>query len=195
MKKFIVIVIIGLSSFTFGQQVAQYSQYMRNQYMVNPGSAGMYDFLDITAGGRLQWVGFDNAPMTSYLYASTPLKKNLGRAKYNPGIRISNRSVKAPEVGTGKLKHAVGGMIIADQYGAYRQLKFAGTYAIHLPVSKNYNLSFGVNLGMSNRTFLKDRAQTLNVLTGVGIDPTYDAYSSSANLNSLVLVSGFYFYS
>jgi len=168
---------------------------MKNQYMVNPGSAGMYDFLDITIGGRMQWVGFENAPMSSYLYASSPLKKKGGRAKYNPGIRISNRATQAPKVSTGKLKHAVGGFVLADQYGAYQQIKFAGTYAIHMPLSRDYNLSLGTNIGLSNRGFIKDRAQTLNMLTGVGTDPTYDAYSASATLNTLDIGLGMYFYS
>ena len=193
--KLLTATVILLSSVSFGQQVTQFSQYMKNQYMVNPGSAGMYDFLDVTVGGRMQWLGFDNAPKSSYLYISSPLKKKQGRAKYNPGIRISNRAVQAPKVGTGKLKHAVGGFVLADQYGAYQQLKFAGTYALHLPINRDYNISLGTNVGLSNRTFLKDRAQTLNVLTGVGVDPTYDAYSQSANLNTLDVGLGIYFYS
>jgi len=195
MNKLLLTATLLISYLSYGQQSTQFSQYMKNQYMVNPGSAGMYDFLDITAGGRMQWVGFDNAPMSSYLYASSPLKKRKGRAKYNPGIRISNRATQAPKVSTGKLKHAVGGFVLADQYGAYRQIKFAGTYAIHMPISRDYNISLGTNIGMSNRGFLKDRAQTLNAITGVGIDPTYDAYSASANLNTLDIGLGMYFYS
>ncbi|MBL1278741.1 MAG: type IX secretion system membrane protein PorP/SprF [Fluviicola sp.] len=195
MKKLLITLTLFVSCIAFGQQTTQFSQYMKNQYMVNPGSAGMYDFLDITIGGRMQWVGFENAPMSSYLYASSPLKKKGGRAKYNPGIRISNRATQAPKVSTGKLKHAVGGFVLADQYGAYQQIKFAGTYAIHMPLSRDYNLSLGTNIGLSNRGFIKDRAQTLNMLTGVGTDPTYDAYSASATLNTLDIGLGMYFYS
>jgi len=195
MNKLLLAIVLLLSTVTFGQQTTQFSQYMKNQYMVNPGSAGMYDFVDVTIGGRMQWLGFDDAPKSSYLYVSTPLKKKRGRAKYNPGIRISNRGVQAPKVGTGKLKHAIGGFVLADQYGAYQQLKIAGTYALHLPINRDYNLSFGTNIGMSSRTFLKDRAQTLNIITGIGVDPTYDAYSQSANLNTLDVGLGMYFYS
>ena len=55
------------------QQLPQISQYLRNQYMINPGAAGVYDFTDVTLGGRLQWAGLEDAPKTSYLAASAPL--------------------------------------------------------------------------------------------------------------------------
>ena len=76
MKKLLVVAAIGLTSVTFGQQLSQYSQYNSNQFMVNPGAAGMYDFTDITIGGRYQWAGFSNAPMTAYAYGSTVLTRN-----------------------------------------------------------------------------------------------------------------------
>lgn len=197
MRKGILAIAIGLSSMAFGQQMPQFSQYLRNQYMINPGAAGVYDFVDVTIGGRMQWVGFDNAPLSSYLYASSVLSKKP-KVRYNPALRTSIIGpVKNPEVGTGKLKHALGGMLIADQYGAFRQLKGAVTYALHIPVSDKFNLSFGANVGISNRAFLKDRAQTLNMLDpSLGYtDPTYDAYAQSSNLNTMDIGAGLYFYS
>lgn len=194
MRKILITITIGLATMAYGQQMPQFSQYLRNQYMVNPGAAGMYDFLDITIGGRMQWLGFKNAPKTSYLYASSALTKRP-KVRYNPSLRTSNGPIRNPEIKTGKLKHAVGGILLADEYGAYRQLKIAGTYALHIPVAENYNLSFGVNVGVSNRAFLKDRAQTLNMMTGVGIDPTYDAYTQQTNRYTMDIGAGMYFYS
>lgn len=75
MKNIISIIIIGLSVSSFGQQVPQYSQYLRNQFMVNPGAAGVYDFTDITLSGRWQWVGFGDEPRTAYLSFSTNFQK------------------------------------------------------------------------------------------------------------------------
>jgi type IX secretion system PorP/SprF family membrane protein len=195
-KRLATLAIIGLSTIAFGQQMPQFSQYLRNQYMVNPGAAGVYDFVDVTLGGRMQWVGFDNAPLSSYIYVSSPLSKRP-KVRYNPALRTSIGPVRNPEIKTGKLKHALGGMVIADQYGAFRQLKGAITYALHIPVSQNYNLSFGANVGLSNRSFLSDRAQTLNLIeTTLGYtDPTYDAYAQSSNLNTIDIGAGLYFYS
>ena len=196
MKKLTLLWTVLLSGYGFSQQLPQYSQYLRNQYMVTPGAAGVYDFVDLTIGGRMQWLGFDNAPKTSYIYGSAPLT-GTKLSPYNPSIRVSNGPVRNPEVKTGKLKHALGGQFIADQYGAYRHLKFALTYAIHLPVSRNYNLSFGTNLGMSNRLFLSDKAQVMNVITDASyIDPTYDDYiANSSSMNNMDIGAGLYFYS
>lgn len=164
--------------------------------MVNPAAAGVYDFVDLTAGGRLQWLGFDDAPKTSYLYVSSPLKKQT-RASYNPGIRISSGPVRNPEIRTGSLKHALGGQLIADQYGAFRQLRASVTYALHVPLSRNYNLSFGTNVGVSNRSFLADRAQTLNMMTGASyVDNTYDNFvANTGSQNTLDIGAGLYLYS
>lgn len=181
----------------FGQQIPQYSQYLRNQFMINPAAAGVYDFLDITMSGRWQWAGFDESPRTAYLSASTLLGKRV-KPYYNPALRTSSGIVRNPEIKTGKLKHAIGGQLLADQYGAFRRMNVSGTYALHIPVSKNYNLSFGTRLGLSNNTFLSSKAQVLNIVdpTQGYNDQTYDdLYSSNSNKFIMDLGVGFYLYS
>ena len=196
MKRLLAIACVIASYSVNAQQAPQFSQYLRNQYLVNPAAAGVYDFVDVTIGGRLQWLGFDDAPKTSYVYVSSPLSKT-SQPRYNPGIRISGGPVRNPEIKTGKLKHALGGQVIADQYGAFRQLRAAVTYALHVPVARNYNLSFGTSLGLSNRSFLADRAQTLNMMTGAAyVDNTYDNFVANTGAqNTLDIGAGLYLYS
>lgn len=199
MKKCLAIIGILFSGTLVAQQVPQYSQYLRNQYMVNPAAAGIYDFIDITLSGRWQWVGFNDSPKTAYLSGSTVLGQNK-KVPYNPAFRVSQGPVRNPEIKTGKLKHAVGGQILADQYGAFRRLNASGTYAIHLPVSKNYNLSFGTKLGLSNNTFLQEKAVVLNTLdpfsTYNGGDAEYDNFiKNQSNKFIMDIGAGFYFYS
>ena len=195
MMRNIIVLTFGLiATIAFGQQEPQFSQYNRNQYLVNPGAAGAYDFVDITLGGRMQWAGFDNAPMTTYIYGSSSLPKK-NKAKYYPRTSTRRGPIRYPKKGVGGMKHAFGGYVFADQYGAFRQIKFAGTYAIHLPLTNRLNLSFGVDLGMSNRAFLEDRAQTLNMMTGVGNDATYAQYSTSVSDYTMDVGAGLYLYS
>ena len=195
MMRNITIITFGfLATITFGQQEPQFSQYNRNQYLVNPGAAGAYDFVDITMGGRMQWAGLKNAPMTTYLYGSTSLPQK-DKARYYPRKRTRRGPIRQSKRGVGGFKHAFGGYVFADQYGAFQQIKFAGTYAIHIPLSQKLNLSFGVDLGLSNRAFLEDRAQTLNVMTGVGNDATYAEYSISVNDYTMDVGTGLYLYS
>lgn len=173
------------------QQLPQYSQYLRNQFMVNPGAAGTYDFTDVTLSGRWQWLGFTNAPMTSYLSVAKALNKQA-KPPYNPGIRTSSGVYRNPEIKTGKFKHALGGQVIADQYGAFRKLSLSGTYAMHIPLSKEVNLSFGTKLGLSNSTFLKERAEVLNSST----DNTYQSFiGNNKGKYFMDLGSGLYLYS
>lgn len=198
MKRIILIVgLFGLIGYAAAQQAPQYSQYLRNQFMVNPAAAGVYDFVDITLSGRWQWLGLEDSPRTAYLSGTTVLTKKPRRI-YNPSLRTSGGIVRNPEIKTGKLKHAIGGQVLADQYGAFRRLNVSGTYAIHLPLSKNYNLSFGTRIGLSNNTFLRDKAQVLNIVDPtLGYnDPTYDqVYLNSSNKYILDIGAGFYLYS
>ena len=195
MKKLILAAFIGFGSFVFAQQTTQFSQYMNNQYLINPAAAGMINSVEVKLGGRMQWVGFEGSPKSTFLTLSTVLKKKKGRAKFSSGTGFSSNSSKTSLIKTGKLKHAVGGIIIADEYGAYRQFKASGTYSIHLPLSREYNMSLGVNVGVSNRSFLNERAQTLNVITGFGEDDAYNQYSSASNTNTLDVGVGFHLYS
>ena len=197
MKRILLILSLVISGNSISQQMPQYSQYLRNQFMVNPAAAGVYDFVDVTMGGRWQWMGFGDEPRTAYLSVTSPISR-APRPKYNPALRVSQGIVRNPEIKTGKFKHALGGQLIADQYGAFRKMEFAGTYALHMPVSKKFNLSFGTRLGLSNNTFLKEKAQTLNLVdpTLGYSDATYDNFSADQSSKYIMnLGVGFYLYS
>lgn len=198
MKNIITIILVGFGWLAYGQQLPQYSQYSRNQFMINPAAAGMYDFVDLTIGGRYQWVGFDNAPKTAFAYGAAVLKRK--NTLYNPSVRTSAGSLELPKVNTGNIKHAVGGQIIADEYGAFRRLSFSGTYAIHLPISDKMNMSFGTKLGLSSNNFLQERAVLLSATEGyqgpVVQDQAYDNFTGNQSpVNFMDIGMGFYVYS
>jgi len=180
------------------QQSAQYSQYIRNQYMINPGAAGAEDFMSLTLGGRMQWTGFDDAPKTSYLYFSAPMDKmTRGRMKRTYGVlRGRNTRVKHPGMRIAGSTHAFGAQLLADQFGPFRTFKFAGTYAYHIALSRDYKLSFGVNAGLSSRSFLSNKAQVLSVMTNTGLyDASYASYVGNQSAQyTMDVEAGLYFY-
>jgi type IX secretion system PorP/SprF family membrane protein len=195
MKKIVFFSFVVITFFTSAQQIPQYSQFHRNQFMANPAAAGIYDFIDVTLAGRWQWLGVEDAPRTSYLALSVPL--SFKPKYYNPGIRTSAGQLENPKINTGKLKHTVGGQMIADQYGAFRKLSFLGTYALHIPMNQNYNLSFGVKAGLSNNAFLADKAQVLNLVDPslTYTDNTYTNFvANQSNKYIMDLSAGLYFY-
>jgi type IX secretion system PorP/SprF family membrane protein len=50
---------------SYGQQDAQFTQYMYNTININPAYAGSRGALSIFALHRTQWVGLDGAPVTN----------------------------------------------------------------------------------------------------------------------------------
>lgn len=196
MKHLTIIIYLLIGTSICAQQIPQYSQYQRNQFMVNPAAAGVYDFVDITLSGRWQWLGVDDSPKTSYLAFSVPVR--FKPKYYNPGIRTSG-PVQNPEIKTGKLKHTFGGQLLADQYGAFRKFSFSGTYALHVPMTKKINLSFGVKTGFSNNSFLASQAQVLNIMApdqNQYNDPTYDNFvQNQSNKYIMDIGAGLYLYS
>lgn len=62
----------------FGQQDAQYTQYMYNMNVLNPAYAGSKGITSIGLLGRTQWVGVEGAPRTVTLAMHSPVGKAVG---------------------------------------------------------------------------------------------------------------------
>src|ERR1041385_1790872 len=57
------------------QQKPHYTQYILNQYILNPALTGIENYTDIKLSHRQQWTGIDGAPVTTYFTVHTPLGK------------------------------------------------------------------------------------------------------------------------
>ncbi len=75
----IVLAILSIAD-VFAQQDPQYTQYMYNTQVVNPGYAGSRERLSIGALYRTQWAGFEGAPKTSTFTINSPIgsEKRMG---------------------------------------------------------------------------------------------------------------------
>jgi type IX secretion system PorP/SprF family membrane protein len=62
----------------FGQQDAQYTQYMYNMNVLNPAYAGSKGVPSIGMLGRTQWVGVEGAPQTLTLAMHSPIGNQVG---------------------------------------------------------------------------------------------------------------------
>lgn len=61
------------------QQLPQYTQYMLNQFAINPAVAGQDEFAEVRSDNRYQWQGIVDAPRTYVLTCQGPIKtKNMG---------------------------------------------------------------------------------------------------------------------
>tara|TARA_B100001758_G_scaffold246210_1_gene260763 strand:+ start:199 stop:1104 length:906 start_codon:yes stop_codon:yes gene_type:complete len=86
MKKLIFLFItIMISSFSKAQQLPHLTQYMINNYAINPAVSGMYDYYQIKTSIRNQWVGINDAPRTTILsiYGKKNTKVALGGSVFS----------------------------------------------------------------------------------------------------------------
>ena len=67
MKKLALLLGLGALSFSLlAQQKPHYSQYVLNQYILNPALTGIENYVDVKFSHRHQWVGLEGAPVTTY---------------------------------------------------------------------------------------------------------------------------------
>ena len=60
------------------QQLPQITQYMNNNYAINPAVAGMYDYYQVNTSIRNQWVGINDAPRTTVISIYGKHSNNVG---------------------------------------------------------------------------------------------------------------------
>ena len=123
-KKFLLLFLfplLGGVEVGFAQQLPQYSQYMFNDFVMNPAIAGRNNYWEAKSNNRYQWVGITDAPRTYILSLQGPFKN---------------------------LKMGIGGTIFTDIVGPTRRTGFNMAYAYHIKLNSTYKLSFGVNAGV-----------------------------------------------
>lgn len=132
----IVLLFLFISVVCNGQQAIQYSQFMMNEYGLNPAVAGSNKGLYVMVGRRVQWRGFALAPETNF----ASVTKVFGKKGYR------------------YYWHGVGAYVEQDKFGMFANKAAYASYAIHLKLSSKYFLSFGLaggakSVAMSNTVF------------------------------------------
>jgi len=117
------------------QQLAQYSQYMNNNYILNPAVAGTEDFIDLKFSYRTQWTGLEGAPKTYYASVNSSLGSLRSQSK---------RTLHDWQSGF----HAVGAIVYSDVTGPTSRSGIYGSYTYNLALSRNLRLALGASVGM-----------------------------------------------
>lgn len=189
-KLYIYIIAVITFSGVHAQQEGHFTQFFQNKYLFNPAVTGTQQVMDFSMGYRNQWLGMDNNPQTPYVLGHSEIKVKRNQ-KSMPMFNESGETwFKTPEVETGFTKHTVGGKFLADQYGAFGKLTAMASYAIHLPMNKFTNLSFGIGAGLSSLQFYPERVNMLE-----DNDNTYMQYmGNGGRQNYLDMQTGLYLY-
>jgi len=135
------------------QQRPQYTQYVFNNYLLNPAVTGIENYTDLKAGYRSQWTGLEGSPVTSYLSVNAPIGDNFvhGDATSMSGgenVNSLGRQYYRDYI-SAEPHHGVGGMIVSDRAGPITQTTISGTYAYHLGLTDRLNLSVGIMAGIN----------------------------------------------
>ena len=138
--------------FTVAQQRPQYTQYILNNYLLNPAVSGIESYIDVKAGYRSQWTGLEGAPVTSYLTLSAPLGDNFiqGDAASMPSGNTPYGHSYAMDYQASPPHHGVGFSIIGDKTGPITQTTIDFSYAYHLGLTSKLNLAVGVSGGLNH---------------------------------------------
>ena len=123
MKRFFCILslIIGTWTGIYAQQSAHYTQYMLNDFVINPAIAGVNDFYQVRTNHRFQWVGLTDPPLTNTI------------------------SVYGPHA---KLPMGFGGYLYSDVTGPTSRTGITGSYAYNIEINRDIRLSMGLSIGM-----------------------------------------------
>jgi type IX secretion system PorP/SprF family membrane protein len=178
-KKFLIIPVMFVCVQAAAQQRPHYTQYILNNYILNPALSGIENYTDVKISVRDQWVGLNGAPKTSYLSIQGPIGKKDYRTSstsfqvpgQNPRGRYYWENYTAAEP-----HHGIGLTIINDRTGSFNRFTLDATYAYHLGLSPTTNLAAGFSAGITNISIDK----TKNDFSGSG-DPFDPATGSAIN--------------
>lgn len=136
----------------FAQQRPQYTQYIFNNYLLNPALSGIENYTDFKAGFRKQWTGIADGPQTTFAAAHWALG----------GEYLWKNPLSLPEKGEDPMSdnymqnytaspahHGVGAIVVLDKAGPLTRLDASLTYAYHLQLGGTLNLSVGVAAGLT----------------------------------------------
>ena len=160
------------------QQRPQYTQYVFNNFLLNPALSGIENYTDAKLGYRSQWQGLQGAPVTSYFTINTPLGGDYiqGDAVEMPAAGADDPSERSylQNYAAAPPHHGIGFMVVSDKAGEITQTNVDATYAYHIGLTNDLNLSLGVAAGASrsaldvNGVTLADNSRPDPAVAGAG---------------------------
>ena len=118
----------------FAQQTPQYTQFMLNNYGMNPAACGVSpNKYEALVGLRRQWIGFDNMPVTQFANINTYFGKRNGLNHAWHGVGVYYQGDK------------MGNMISTNDYYA--------SYTLLVRLDRKGYISFGMAAGARSYSF------------------------------------------
>ncbi|HAP31342.1 MAG TPA: hypothetical protein DCR01_05175 [Flavobacteriales bacterium] len=132
MKKSLIVILVCLAALTKAQQLPMYSQYLTNDFILNPAIAGSKPYFPIQINSRTQWSSLGTiAPKTNTLSYHMPVAYNA--------------------IG-------LGAIVMQDETGPYSQIGITLSFAYHIQLDEDdiTRLSLGLSGLMTQHTLNQD---------------------------------------
>lgn len=140
----------------YAQQRPHYTQYVLNNFILNPAVAGIENYVDLKVSHRQQWVGLEGAPVTTYLSVHGPWKRSDDEVETATSVRASGQNPRGrnfvADYTPPENHHGVGFTVLNDRTGPLNRLSATVAYAYHLGIGPKTNLSLGASAGIQNMT-------------------------------------------
>ena len=132
MKKSLIVILVCLAALTKAQQLPMYSQYLTNDFILNPAIAGSKPYFPIQINSRTQWSSLGTiAPKTNTLSYHMPVAHDA--------------------IG-------IGAIVMQDETGPYSQIGVTLSFAYHVQLDEDdvTRLSLGLSGLMTQHTLNQD---------------------------------------
>lgn len=152
-KSYLLLFFFLAPAFLIAQQEPHFTQYIINQYILNPAIAGIENYGDVKVSHRHQWVGLQDAPVTSYFTFHMPVGKKDDRISATsfkmPGENPRGRSYWL-DYQAAQPHHGVGIKVINDRTGPLNRVGGYLSYSYHLGISAKTSIAAGFEAGLRN---------------------------------------------
>lgn len=154
--------IFVLVAFADAQQKPHYTQYLTNQYILNPAITGIENYTDIRISHRHQWIGIADAPVTTYFTIHKAIGKWDTRSTAT-SFDVPDESPRSKEYWrqyvAAEPHHGIGLQVINDRTGPLNRFTAMATYAYHIGISSRTSLSAGIAAGLTNISLKTDKLE------------------------------------
>jgi type IX secretion system PorP/SprF family membrane protein len=171
-----------ITCYAWAQQQPHYTQYVINNYIINPAITGIENYTDLKIAHRHQWSGITDAPVTTYLTIHGPLGKKDDRTTATsfdmPGENPRGNSYWQT-YNAAEPHHGIGLKVINDRTGPLNRFGMYGSYAYHLGISAQTSIAAGFEAGFRNISLNTNK---LDFGTANPVDPSV---ASAGDINQL----------
>ncbi|RYY97966.1 MAG: type IX secretion system membrane protein PorP/SprF [Chitinophagaceae bacterium] len=166
-KASLLLSLLGVAAGATAQQRPHYTQYILNNYILNPALTGIENYTDVKLSIRDQWVGLNGAPRTTYFSIHKPVGKSDNKAtptSFLPPGENPRGATYWEQYEASAPHHGIGMILMNDRTGNLNRFTANVSYAYHMGLNTKWNLSAGFSAGISKIGY--DRAKATPAVAG-----------------------------